>query len=81
MASFLVLLVAAEAASILVLHQVGTARLHEQADRDLDQAAADLRDRLDALAVPVGAAGGPTVAEVLEQVTGKTAANASPDMP
>jgi signal transduction histidine kinase len=66
-ASFLVLLVAAEAVSLLVLHQVGTARIHEQADRDLDQAAADLRDRLDSLPVPVGSPGGPTVAEVLEQ--------------
>jgi two-component system OmpR family sensor kinase len=69
-ASFLVLLVAAEAVSLLVLHQVGTTRIHEQADRDLDQAAADLRDRLDGLAVPVGSPGGPTVAEVLEQELG-----------
>ena len=32
-----------KAVSLLVLHQVGTARIHEQADRDLDQAAADLK--------------------------------------
>jgi signal transduction histidine kinase len=64
-ASFLVLLVAAEVASIVVLHQVGTTRLHEQADRDLSQAADDLRDRLASLPVPVGAPGGPTVAAVL----------------
>ncbi len=69
-ASFLVLLVTAELVSILVLHQVGTSRIDDQADRDLVVAVDDLRARLDALPVAVGTPGGPTLATVFDDYLG-----------
>jgi two-component system OmpR family sensor kinase len=66
-ASFLVLLVTAEVISLVVLHQVGTRRVEDQARRDLTAAAEDLRSRLDGLAVPVGEPGAPPLADVLEE--------------
>jgi two-component system OmpR family sensor kinase len=69
-ASFLVLLVSAEVVSIVVLHQVGTSRIDDQADRDLMVAVDDLRGRLDALPVPVGTPGGPALTTVFDDYLG-----------
>jgi two-component system OmpR family sensor kinase len=66
-ASFLVLLVSAEVVSIVVLQRVGTARIEDQADRDLSVAVEDLRVRLDSSPTPVGTPGGPPLATVLDE--------------
>lgn len=67
MASFLVLLVTAEVISILVLHQVGTARIEDQADRDLVVAVDDLRTRLDSPSMAGGEPGNPSVTAVFDE--------------
>ena len=66
-ASFLVLLLAAEGISILVLQQVGSRRVEQQADRQLDTATEDLRARLAPVADRVGTAGGPSLASLFDE--------------
>lgn len=66
MASFLVLLLAAEVASVVVLQQVGSRRIDEQADRQLAAATEDFRARVAPVADRVGSPGGPTLSSVFD---------------
>lgn len=66
-ASFLVLLLAAEGMSLLVLARVGTTRIDEQVSRDLANAADDLRVRLASVQGTLNRPDGPTLPEVFEQ--------------
>lgn len=65
-ASFLVLLVTAELASIAVLRQVGSNRIEEQANRDLITAADDLRVRLEQVQSTLGRPDGPTLSSIFD---------------
>jgi signal transduction histidine kinase len=73
LASFLILLVIAEAASLGLLHRVGLNRLDEQVDRELNQAADDFRSQVRA-AGDLDQAGGTTLATLLEQFLATRAA-------
>lgn len=66
-ASFVVLLLAAEGVSLFVLARVGVSRIDEQVTRNLTNAADDLRVRLDDVEASLGEAGGPTLVEVFEE--------------
>jgi signal transduction histidine kinase len=65
-ASFLVLLALAELASLVVLHQVGAARVTDQADAQLVTATTDLRTRVEAMPPTFGQPGGPTLGSVFD---------------
>jgi two-component system OmpR family sensor kinase len=65
LASFLLLLVVAEACSLGLLHRVGISRLDEQVDRELNQAADDFRSQVLA-AGPLDAGDGRSVANLFD---------------
>jgi len=75
LASFLVLLVLAEAASLGLVHQVSVNRLEDQVDVELNQAADDFRSQVRA-AGTLDRPDGPTLADLFEQFLETRAARA-----
>lgn len=64
--SFLVLLLLAEVASVVVLRQVGTARMREQARRDLVAVTDEFRTEVDPTASTIGTTDGPSLGSLFD---------------